>query len=309
LKVWPEFGLRADTCFNQALQSEDLKNGMERSLRRLRRDREDRRVGLWLPFDEEVERSLQITGAGIRTALAQDGIIDPETEAFVASSLLGGIDSGVRICLSRIIRPSMLIRPAEMTPGSTQTTPTVISDGEFRNWVVLGHIETEVIVGDGYDRPVQRRVLLWSGLISGDWREDGGLPLGRAYPDVWRSTGWREMERPRSFGGPLAALEMLRDPFGRLEILAPQPLFLVLGALDSAPAEQGFSFLDSAGKPALVSRNWSQRFIAEAFEDREPKLKGTVLLAREDTYERVVDFLGAPPICIMVNESVPLTQE
>lgn len=309
LELWPEFGLRAKTCFDLALQSEDLKSGMERSLRRLRRNRKDRHAGLWLPLDEEIERCLQVTGAGIRTALAEDGIIDPETELFVARSLLGAIDSGVRSCLSRTIRPSTLIRPAEATPGSTQTAPMVIASGEFRNWVVLAQIETEVIVGDEYDRPVQTRLQLWSGLISGTWQENSGLPLGQAYSDIWRSTGWRQAERPQSFAGPLAGLEMLRDPFGRLQILAPHPVWMVLGELDSGPMEDGLTFFNSEGEPALVSRNWSQGFIADDFEDREPKLKGVVLLARVDLYEKLVTFLGASPICITIKESVTPTPE
>ena len=309
LELWPEFGRRAKTCFDLALQSEDLKNEMERSLRRLRRDRRDRHVGLWLPLDEEVERCLQVTGAGIRTALAEDGIVDPETEAFVAHNLIGAIDSGVRSCLSRTIRPSTLVRPAEAALGTTQTAPIVIASGEFRNWVVLAQIETEVIVGDEYERPVQTRFRLWSGLIFGNWQENSGLPLGRAYPDIWRSTGWRQVERPQSFAGPLAAFEMLRDPFGRLQMLAPHPVWIVLGDLDSAPMEDGLTFFDFHGEPALVSRNWSQRFIGDDFEDREPKLRGVALLARVDLYEKLVTRLGASPICITINESVTATSE
>ena len=73
--------------------------------------------------------------------------------------------------------------------------------------------------------------------------------------------------------------------------------------------EDGLTFFNSEGEPALVSRNWSQGFIADDFEDREPKLKGVVLLARVDLYEKLVTFLGASPICITIKESVTPTPE
>ena len=53
---------------------------MERTIRRFGPRREGRRLALWTPIDEQIERCLQTTGAGVRTVLAQRRFLDLTVE-------------------------------------------------------------------------------------------------------------------------------------------------------------------------------------------------------------------------------------
>src|SRR5436190_17170389 len=104
--------------------------------------------------------------------------------------------------------------------------------------------------------------------------DEGGWPIGRAYPEIWRSNGWREAAHPPRFRGAVAALDLVRDAFGTVEFLAPHPVALIPLGLDAASFEHGLSFCDAEGAPAVVCRNWSQRLIGDELEDREPIVQG-----------------------------------
>jgi len=165
VEIWPEFGRLFASAFDAARGSDALREQMGRALRRLRRDRKRRRLALWMPIDEEVECVLQSTGAGVRAALAQQGVLNPSVEDRVGRALLGNIDLGVRTCLSRIVRPGYLQHPSVVGARTNVTAPLFVADGDFEGWVVIAHYETELVIGEGYDKPVESRLVLCGGLV------------------------------------------------------------------------------------------------------------------------------------------------
>ena len=161
---------------------------------------------MWTPVDEQIERCLQTTGAGVRAALAKLGVLDPDVEVVLGRSLLGKVDLAIRITLSRTIRPVCLQSPSTLGEGTTISPPITVERGQFSGWVVLAHQETQLQIGDGYDHPVTAKHVLHAGVVFREWKDDGGLPLGYPYPKMWQPSAWKKIGVPHSFGGPIAAL-------------------------------------------------------------------------------------------------------
>lgn len=129
-----------------------------------------------------------------------------------------------------------------------------------------------------------------------EWRDDGGLPLGYPYAKMWQPSSWKEMEKPHSFGGPIAALGVKRDAFAPVQVLAPHPVILVVSCLDLASTDRGLMFIDSAGSPALVCVNWQRKLIGEEhLADIEPTQYGMALFARPDVFEAVAALADTRP--------------
>ena len=280
---------------------------MERTIRRFGPRREGRRLALWTPVDEQIERCLQTTGAAVRAALAKRGILDPDVERVLGRSFLGKAELGIRISLSRTIRPACLQLPSTLGEGTTVSEPITVERGQLADWVVLAHQETQLQIGDGYDHPVTAKHVLHAGVVFSEWKDDGGLPLGYPYPKIWQSSQWKKIGPPHSFGGPIAAFDLKRDAFSRIEFLAPHPTILIASSLDLASSERGLMFVDSVGSPAVVCVNWQRKLIGEEhLADIEPLEYGMALLARPDVFEAVSALAEMPASFVTIVDTKPL---
>jgi hypothetical protein len=288
IEIWPDFVGLFGTCFEAARASDEMKAQMERTIRRFGPQREGRRLALWTPADEQIERCLQTTGAGVRAALAKRGVLDPDVERVLGRSFLGKADLGIRISLSRTVRPIYLQSPSTAGDGTIVSPPITGDRGQFAGWVVLAQRETRLQIGDGYDHPVTAKRVLHASVVFSEWKDDGGLPFAYPYRKMWQPLAWKKIGAPHSFGGPIAALGVKRDAFSRIEFFAPHPVILVASSLDLAPTERGLMFVDSAGSPAVVCVNWQRKLIGEEnLADIEPTQYGMALFARPDVFEAV----------------------
>jgi hypothetical protein len=264
-------------------------------------------LALWTPIDEQIERCLQTTGAGVRSALAKRGVLEPEVEGVLGRSFLGKADLGIRISLSRTVRPGCLPSPRSLGAGTTVSAPITIQLGQHAGWVVLAHQETQLEIGDGYDKPVMAKHVSHAGVIFGDWKHDGGLPLGYPYPKIWQFWEWKKIEAPHSFGGPIATLDVKRDSFSRIRLLAPHPVIFVASGLDLASSERGLMFVDAVGSPAVVCINWQRQLIGEKnLADIEPTQYGMALLGRPDVFEAVAALAEISPTYVTIVDAMPV---
>ncbi len=308
-EIWPDFVGLFGTCFEAARASDEMKAQMERTVRRLGPRREGRRLALWTPADEQIERCLQTTGSGVRAALAKHGVLDPDVEGVLGRSFLGKVDLGIRISLSRTVRPTYLQSPSTAGDGTTVSPPITVDRGQFAGWIVLAQRETQLQIGDGYNHPVTVKRVLHAGVVFREWKDDGGLPLGYPYAKMWQPAAWKTTGVPDSFGGPIAALGLERDAFSRIEFLAPHPVILVTNSLDLAPTERGLMFVDSAASPAVICVNWQRKLIGEEnLADIEPTQYGMSLFARPDVFE-AVSAIALHPSCYVTIVSTDAPDE
>jgi hypothetical protein len=286
-KIWNGFDSDVAALLDSAMTSDRLGRRMQHALQELRTDRKGRRWNVWLPLAEEEEIALQTAGAAIRTALAKKGQLSPEVDDRIGTLLLNDVSSMTRMVMSRQVRPSYLPVPKSHIDGDSTAEPFRIPDGPYRHWVLLAHREEEVVLGDGYDKPVLERVELNSGLTFGSW--DGtGLPYGYPDPSVWEAGASRYPPIPSdySFKGPAVGLDIHRDPFGRIELLIPHPFLPALTQLNAVEPIRGFTLVDAAGRESLVCRTWKQRYISDEYiSDREPTLHGMQVLVRGDLFD------------------------
>lgn len=287
-EIWPEFGRLVAGRVNAILKSDDLREQMQRTLRRVGTKREGRKQELWLPVDEEIERILQTTGAAVRSALAQDGIFDLRIEAQVGMRLLGNLDIAVRLVLSRAVRPAYIPLCSSLEVGHCVSEPITVPDGQFKGWVIIAHKETELVVGSDYEKPVVSKVSAYSGVsFCANWRDGTGLPVGFGYPEIWYSPV-SASRMADLFQGPLVGLNFVRDAFGAIEVLAPHPVVPIVGRLVPTTFDRGFALSDIEGELAVVCKTWQQRFIGNQYPvDREPRITGMHILLRPDVFEMV----------------------
>ena len=290
-EIWPEFGECVVKNLDVHLKSEELGRKMQRALNRLDANRKTRNSQVWLPSDEEVEFVVQVTGSTVRTAMAQYGVIDPNIEQTVGSRLLGNMDIANRLMFSRIVRPNFLPPLTSMRSGYTTTEPISVPCGEFVDWMILAYTETELLIGDDYDKTVVGEVNLYSGFqLETNWRLDNGLPLGYGHLKVWL-----EQLPPSSvhvpFHGPLVGISLARDAFGVIQLLSPHPILQVASQLIPTPFNHGLTLVDHDGNPAVVCRYWRQRIIDTPYmAGQEPRIQGIQLLARPDILNAVSGF-------------------
>jgi hypothetical protein len=67
-----------------------------------------------------------------------------------------------RLALSRRARPNHYPRPLDSPRFATEPGFRLVSDGDFAGWVVLAHHEQQLVLGDGYLKPVDARLESWS---------------------------------------------------------------------------------------------------------------------------------------------------
>lgn len=300
-KVWPEFGRLAAERVELAMNSPELRDRMESAYDRLRLQRKGRKHMLWMPIDEEIERVLQQTGAAVRSALATEGVIDPEVEDSVGRLLLADLDLGIRLALSRTARPDHRVRPTQAIPG-TEPGYQLVSGGDFGGWVVLAHHETELVVGEKYDKPIEARPEVWSALefAEGELDLKGQLPVGYGRPGVWLEPAPASVA-PGPFLGPLAGFDIRRDPFGAIETMAPHPILVIASGLSPGPLEYGLSLVDANSAPAVVCRAWRQNLLGDNdLDDHEHRLVGIELLARPDIVEAAATWAVGDPVHVVV---------
>src|SRR5215208_752491 len=69
-----------------------------------------------------------------------------------------------RLALSRRARPKHYPRPLDSPCFATEPGFRLVSDGDFAGSVVLAHHEQQLVLGDGYLKPVDARLESWSAL-------------------------------------------------------------------------------------------------------------------------------------------------
>jgi hypothetical protein len=257
---------------------------------------------MWLPVDEEQERILQMVGAAGRAARAMEGVLDPAVEDIIGGLLVGEVGLGVRTALSRVPRPSQHPTPSDAPPFAVSPGHGLVPRGDFTGWVVVGHHERQLVVGEGYDKPVVARPEAWSALTYVDGPVDlgGNLPMGYGLPRIW------EHRAPAGaaagpFLGPALGFDIVRDAFGVLEVLAPHPVLVLAAGLVPAPFEQGLALVDEKGELALVGRVWREALLGtEEIDDHEHRLEGIELLAREDVITRAAVWSTGDPVTVSI---------
>src|SRR5215217_2147630 len=95
----------------------------------------------------------------VRRALAQEA--DPQLQVIPQPS---GGHLPNRIALSRRARPNHYLRPLDSPRFATEPGFRLVSDGDFAGWVVLAHHEQQLVLGDGYLKPVDAPLESWSAL-------------------------------------------------------------------------------------------------------------------------------------------------
>lgn len=286
-----------------AIKGDELRDRMTSAFRHLRNGRKGRDYRLWFPDSEERVRVLQTTAAAIPPALTSNGFVDADTEDEAGTALLGDLDLGIRSSLSRIVRPEHHPIPTDLPPAAVERGPRLVPNGNFAGWIVLAHHEEELVVGEGYDMPVEGRRQAWSGLLFADKsaKLGGQLPLGYGESDVWLHPA-PEGASPAPFHGPAAGLEICVDEWGTLEVLAPHPVLVVASRLYPASFAHGLVLVDSKGYPAIVARSWRQHLLGEdEISDREHRLVGVELLARPDVVSEASKWALAEPVHVTTN--------
>jgi hypothetical protein len=298
--VWPDFERAVAERLEVAIKGDELRDRMHSAFRHLRSGRKGRDFRLWLPDSEEMVRTLQTTAAAMPPALASNGVVDPSFEDAVGMILLGHLDLGVRLSLSRTARPGHHPIPSELPPAIVERGVRLVPSGDVAGWVVLAHFEQELIVGEGYDEPVEGRRQTWSGLQFADETDDleGQLPLGYGEPGVWLHPAL-EGARPAPFRGPAAGLQFCVDEWDTVEILAPHPVLVLAARLRPAAFERGLVLVDSKGHPAVVARSWRQHLLGDDLSDHEHRLVGMELLARSDVVDKASNWAIAGPVHVI----------
>ena len=92
-------------------------------------------------------------------------MLDPDVEGVLGRSLLGKVDLGIRITLSRTTRPGYLQSPSTLGEQTSVSPPITVESGQMSGWVVLAHKETQLQIGDGYDNPVTAKHVLHAGVV------------------------------------------------------------------------------------------------------------------------------------------------
>ncbi len=303
--IWPDFGRVVAERLEVAIKGDELRDRMTSAFRHLRSGRKGRDYRLWFPDSEERVRVLQTTAAAIPPAMVSNGFVDTDTEDEVGMALLGDLDLGTRSSLSRIVRPEHLPMPTNLSPVTIERGPRLVPNGDFAGWVVLAHHEEELVVGEGYDKPVEARRQTWSGLLFADESVDLGrqLPLGYGESGVWLYPA-PEGAGPAPFRGPAAGLEICVDEWGTVMVLAPHPALVVASRLRPAPFARGLVLVDSEGQPAIVARSWRQHLLGEdEISDHEHRLVGMELLARSDTVDKASNWAIAEPVHVIKTET------
>lgn len=299
--VWPDFGRAVAERLEVAIKSAELRDRMSSAFRHIRNDRKGSNVRLWLPNSEEMVCILQTTAATIPPVLFYDGVVDPGIEEEVGMILLEDLDLGVRSSLSRIVRPEHHPIPTQLPPIVVERGTRLVPNGDVAGWIILAHHEQELVIGEGYDKPVEGRRQTWSGLQFADQTAglEGRLPLGYGEPGVWLHPA-PEDAAPAPFRGPAAGLEICADEWDTIELLAPHPVLIVAAYLRPASFAHGLVLVDPEGYPAIVARSWRQHLLGDGdLSDHEHRLVGMELLARPDVVDKASNWAIEGPVHVI----------
>ncbi len=120
----------------------------------------------------------------------------------------------------------------------------MVPDGEYQGWLVVGHHEIELTLGDDFGTPVTGTVETWSSLTFADEPVDlgGALPVGYGHPELWTC---RRETPPAYFVGPLAGFQVVGDAFGVLRLLSPHEVLVTASALRPTPPSFGLALADA----------------------------------------------------------------
>ena len=306
--VWPDFERAVAEGLEVTIKGVGLRDRMRSAFRHLRSGRKGRDFRLWLPDSEEMVRTLQTTAAAMPPALASNRVVAPGIEDEVGMILLGHLDLGVRLSLSRIARPGHHPIPAELPPATVERGVRSVPNGDLAGWVILAHYEQELIVGEGYDKPVEGRRQTWSGLQFADETADlkGQMPVGYGEPGVWLDPA-PEGARPAPFRGPAAGLEICVDEWGTVEVLTPHPVLVLAARLRPVSFARGLVLVDPEGHPAVVACSWRQHLLGDDnLSDHEHRLVGIELLARSDVVAKASSWVIAGPVHVTTTVTTEL---
>jgi hypothetical protein len=251
--------------------------------RRFGLQREGRRQEVWYPIYEEAETILQRTGTSVRSALAQEGVVDSSAEVQLGMVLLQDVETMIRATLSRVVRPAWAQSLSSGKTGGQPSEPLVVDSGEFAGWVIAAFRETQL--GLGSLDAVKNRHTTCAGIVFDycgvgydDWPFAAGDPL------TWSVEGWAD-DSAKQLDGAAVGHQYTRDAFGKIETFVPHPLLLTIGHLRPTEFYQGFTLVDPDGEPAIVCRNWRRGLIGtEYFEDFEHRTDGLAMLIRRDVF-------------------------
>jgi hypothetical protein len=124
----------------------------------------------------------------------------------------------------------------------------------------------------------------------------GAAPLAAKKGDVNR---YPNNASARLFG-PAIGLDIIRDPFGVLSVLAPHPLLIRASRLSLGPLTNGLSLLAEDGEPALVCRVWRDSLLGDDLEDHEHRLEGMEVLARADVIAAATSWAVGQPVTVSI---------
>lgn len=298
-RLWPEFESRAVELMAAVYQSDDLRYRMRRTLDRFRLSRKGRRLQLWYPVNEEIERVLQITGTAVGGALARQGVIDPSVEDKIGVLLLRDIETIVRLVLSRVVRPTYAKQLSSKPLGLHFDQPMLLESGSGQDWILVGFHETDSKVS-GLSA-IDSRIETYSGVVFGGGAFDGdSLPFGHGDSRLWSMEPRQKVPRG-PLSGPLSGLQFATDPFGVCQIFVPHPALLEIGELRVVPFDGGLTLIDKDSQPAIACRIWRARLIGgEYVDDREHRLEGLALLVRGDLFTTVSSVAENPPRLVTV---------
>jgi len=289
--LWPDYGDLAAAALDSNMKSKQHKAQMEA----MRDSLGNRAIvfdsRLWWPIDEEIEGALQSTALGLRSAMAMLGQIGSDLEWEPARHLVGDVNIGVRIAMSRTPRPHYYERPDEFPEFAVGKALTVSGDGRYNGWVVLGHRERQLQLAAGFDRKVAAQHDVSSGIVyagSGEiQRAHGSLPFAAGDGTAWL-TPTHSAARVPIHKGPVVAMDIQRDPFGVVEVLSPTPVVRRAASVSPVRPLGGLILTNGSGEPVIVGRCWREPLLENEYvNDRVFEFVGVELIARPDVLDAV----------------------
>ncbi|MBQ1076801.1 ATP-binding protein [Micromonospora sp. C31] len=307
-RTWPQAARRIAERLHLALSTPGNKKRQSEALRNIGQTRTPAEDLFWLPFDEYAEEALQAAASEARLDLARQRQLNPNLVQEMLPGLLGSLDLGARLGLSRIPRPRRLRPPHALPETLTTVNPTELTEGPYSGWIIAGHYEHEIVDPPAGERQVTepQYIVGYSGMCLCHASVATPPVIEDSDIDVWRSApSSAPMQGLASIG--LAALTFGRDPFGRFVALSPHPNIITMASLTPAPVTAGLTMHDQQGQPAVVCRSWRHRPYGENHPgEREHRLSGSILLVRPDV---IAEFQARHPDMSLIYTTFAVTPD